>query len=149
MYKRILFSLLLVLLITSVCFSQSRGLGLGLVFGDPTGFNGKAWMSQSGAFQFGVGMPSLSNSSGTAFNAEYIWHSHVIRSQERFPIFYGLGGIIGTGGGHTAIGARGILGIAWWPHNTPIDVFFQMTPTLFFDPSNFEFDFGIGARYFF
>lgn len=150
MIKRILLFSILLVMLGHGALSQSRGLGLGVVLGDPTGFNGKAWLSHSGAFQFGVGMPSLSQSHGTLINAEYIWHAHVIRSHEQFPLFYGIGGVLGSGWGNSAIGARGIFGMAWWPRNSSIDIFFQLTPTLYFSPdSHFEFDGGVGIRYFF
>ena len=48
------------------------------------------------------------------------------------------------------MGARGIFGVAWWPHRSSLDVFLQLVPTLYFKPtSQFEFDFGFGVRYFF
>jgi hypothetical protein len=153
MHKRIFFSVLLIVLFTHVGFSQGHGLGLGLMIGEPTGISVKGWVTNSGAIQLGIGYPSLSSTEGTALSAEYLWHSHVFRSHEYFPLFYGLGGIFGVSGGTDIMGARGVLGIAWWPHRSSLDVFLQLVPTLYFkyfdQTSRFAFDFGFGVRYFF
>jgi hypothetical protein len=150
MLKRILFSLLLFGLFSLNVFAQGHGLGLGLVLGEPTGISCKGWVTNSGAVQLGIGYPSLSHSQGTAISVDYVWHSHVFRSHEYFPLFYGIGGIFGASRGTNIMGARGILGIAWWPHRSDLDVFLQLEPTLYLNPtSQFEFDFGFGVRYFF
>jgi hypothetical protein len=150
MIKRILFFCILMVLLANVSLSQGHGLGLGLMIGEPTGISCKGWVSNSGAIQLGIGYPSLSSSYGTALSAEYLWHAHIFRSHEYFPLYYGLGGIFGVSGGTNLMGARGVLGIAWWPHRSSIDVFLQLVPTIYFEPtSHFEFDFGFGVRYFF
>jgi hypothetical protein len=150
MCSRLLFSLLLILLITSVGISQSRGLGLGLMIGEPTGINCKGWVTPSGAIQVGIGWPSTSHKGGTAIAAEYLWHSHVFHSRESFPLYYGLGAIFSLNNGTNTFGARGAFGIAWWPHGSSFDIFLELNPTLYFQPSStFEFDFGFGVRYFF
>ena len=150
MFKRILLPTLLIMLCTAIGFSQGRGLGLGLTLGEPTGISCKGWVTNSGAIQLGIGYPSLSNSYGTALSVDYLWHSHVFRARENFPLFYGIGGIFGVSGGTNVMGARGFFGIAWWPHHSSLDVFLQLVPTLYFKPvSQFEFDFGFGVRFFF
>ncbi len=150
MIKRILFFSTLIVLLAHISLAQSHGLGLGLMIGEPTGISCKGWVTNSGAIQLDIGYSSLSSTQGTALSAEYVWHSHVFRSHEYFPLFYGLGGIFGVSSGTNIMGARGILGIAWWPHRSSLDVFFQLVPTYYFKPaSQFEFDFGFGVRYFF
>jgi hypothetical protein len=150
MIKRILYFSILVVIIAHTGIAQSHGLGLGLTIGEPTGISCKGWVTNSGAIQLGIGYPSLSSSHGTALSAEYIWHSHIFRSHEYFPLFYGLGGIFGVSGGTNIVGARGVFGIAWWPRRSSLDVFLQIVPTLYLRPATqFEFDFGFGVRYFF
>jgi hypothetical protein len=83
---------------------------------------------------------------------DYLWHAFgAIHSSERFPLYYGIGGRINTGGGYDpSLAVRGVFGIAWLPHNTPIDVFLEVVPSLQLTPSTgFGIDAGIGARYFF
>ena len=146
MLKRILFFSVLVIVIAQIGFAQGHGLGLGVMIGEPTGISCKGWLSHSGAIQLGIGWPSLSQTGGTAVSAEFLWHSHVFRSHEYLPLFYGLGGIFGN----DLMGARGIFGIAWWPRGSSIDIFLQLAPTLYFKPSSrFDLDFGLGIRYFF
>jgi len=148
MIKHFLFFTLLAVLLVNTGLAQGHGLGLGLMIGEPTGISCKGWVS--GAIQLGVGYPSLSSRAGTALSAEYLWHSHIFRSREKFPLFYGLGGIFGVSSGTNIMGARGVLGIAWWPRRSSLDVFLQLVPTIYFEPaSQFEFDFGFGVRYFF
>jgi len=150
MIKHCLFFGLLTVILIDTGFSQGNGLGLGLMIGEPTGISCKGWVTRSGAIQLGIGYPSLSSRWGTALSAEYLWHSHIFRSRESFPLFYGLGGIFGVSSGANLMGARGVLGIAWWPRRSSIDLFLQMAPTIYFEPvSQFEFDFGFGVRYFF
>ncbi len=147
--KGILFFSALVILLFHGGFAQGHGLGFGLTVGEPTGISVKGWVTNSGAIQLGIGYPSLSVTNGTALSADYLWHSHVFRSHEYFPLFYGIGGIFGVSR-TDIVGARGVFGIAWWPHRSSLDVFLQMVPTLYFKPSSqFEFDFGFGVRYFF
>jgi hypothetical protein len=150
MIKQILFFSIFVTLLAHVGLAQGHGLGLGLTIGEPTGISVKGWVTNSGAIQLGIGWPSTSHTGGTAIAAEYLWHAHVFRSRESFPLSYGLGAIFGLSNGANTFGARGAFGIAWWPRGSSIDIFLELNPTLYFQPSStFEFDFGFGARYFF
>ena len=86
------------------------------------------------------------------FHMDYLWHSfNAIRSSERFPLYYGIGGQFNSGAGYDAsFGVRGVFGIAWFPHSTPIDVFIEIVPVFQVTPSaGLGFDAGLGARYFF
>jgi len=49
-----------------------------------------------------------------------------------------------------SVAVRGVFGIAWLPHKTPIDVFLEIVPSLQLTSSTgFGLDAGLGARYFF
>ncbi len=78
MLKRFFLFGVFILLSVQIGFAQSRGLGVGLTGGEPTGLSFKGWITNSGAIQLGVGYPSLSTSHGTAISADYIWHSHIL-----------------------------------------------------------------------
>jgi hypothetical protein len=143
--------------------AQDRGFGLGVIIGEPTGISAKFWTSSVNAFDFGLGWSiggdrigkdngSSDGGSRAHFHMDYLWHAfEAIHSSERFPLYYGIGGRINTGGGYDAsLAVRGVFGIAWLPHNTPIDVFLELVPSLQLTPSTgFGIDAGIGARYFF
>jgi hypothetical protein len=143
--------------------AQERKFGLGLIIGEPTGISAKLWTSSVNAFDFGLGWSiggdRIGNYKGTYdggsrihFHMDYLWHSFdAIHSSERFPLYYGFGGRINSGAGYDAsLAIRGVFGIAWLPHNTPIDVFLELVPSLqLTSTTGFGIDAGIGARYFF
>ncbi len=144
--------------------AQDRAFGLGVIIGEPTGISAKLWTSPANAFAFGLGWSIGGDRIGGKykgyydgrsrihFHMDYLWHSFdAIRSSERFPLFYGIGGRINSGAGYDAsLAIRGVFGIAWLPRNTPIDVFLELVPSLQLTSSTgFGLDAGIGARYFF
>ena len=143
--------------------AQDRPFGLGIIIGEPTGLSAKLWTSADNAFDFGlgwsVGGDRISRFNGTYgggsrvhFHMDYLWHSfHAIHSSERFPLYYGIGGRFNSGGGYnSSVAVRGVLGIAWLPRETPIDVFLEVAPSLQLTPSSgFGIDAGLGARYYF
>jgi hypothetical protein len=143
--------------------AQDRGFGLGVIIGEPTGISAKLWTSSVNAFDFGLGWSIGGDRIGkdegypdggsrVHFHMDYLWHAFdAIHSSERFPLYYGIGGRINAGGGYDAsLAVRGVFGIAWLPHKTPIDVFLELVPSLQLTPSTgFGIDAGIGARYFF
>ena len=150
-------------LVVQVSVAQDRKFGLGIIFGEPTGVSAKLWTSPVNAFDFGlgwsVGGDRIGNYSGNYdggtrvhFHMDYLWHSFdAINSVERFPIYYGVGGRINTGAGYnSSLAIRGVIGIAWMPRDTPIDIFAELAPSLQLTSlSGFGIDAGIGARYFF
>ena len=143
--------------------AQGGNFGLGLIIGEPTGISAKLWTSPVNAFDFGLGWSRGGDwigrndgyyRSGTRvhFHMDYLWHAFdVIRSSDRFPLYYGIGGRINGGSGYTSsIAVRGVFGIAWLPRDTPIDLFFELAPSLQLTSSTgFGIDAGIGGRYFF
>lgn len=143
--------------------AQDRGFGLGVILGEPTGISAKYWTSRVNAFDFGLGWSIGGDRLGSYkgyydrgsrihFHADYLWHAfEAIHSSERFPLYYGIGARINSGAGYDAsVAVRGVFGIAWLPHHTPIDVFFELVPSLQLTSSiGLGLDAGIGARYFF
>jgi hypothetical protein len=151
------------LLSSGMAIAQDRNFGLGVILGEPTGISAKLWVSSINAFDFGlgwsVGGDRISDYNGTYdggsrvhFHMDYLWHwFDAINSSERFPLYTGIGGRINTGAGYKSSAAvRGVLGIAWLPHHTPIDIFLELVPSLEVIPSTgFGIDAGLGARFFF
>ena len=147
-----------------VAHAQDRKFGLGVIIGEPTGISAKLWTSSVNAFDFGLGWSIGGDrivkyrgdyyvgGNRVHFHMDYLWHSFdAIHSSERFPLFYGVGGRVNSGAGYDgSVAIRGVFGIAWLPHNTPIDVFLELAPSLQFAyGTGFGIDAGIGARYFF
>lgn len=152
----------LVLIIAKPISAQDHGFGMGLILGEPTGLSAKLWTSSNNAFDFGLGVGlggdrikykgDYDNSGRVHFHMDYLWHSfNAISSTEKFPLYYGIGGRFNTGGGYDgSLGVRGVFGIAWFPHSTPIDVFFELVPVFQVTPlTGFGIDAGLGIRYFF
>lgn len=152
----------MMLILVKPIAAQDHGFGMGLILGEPTGLSAKLWTSKVNAFDFGLGVSvggdrisykgSYDGGSRVRFHMDYLWHSfNAISSTERFPLYYGIGGRYNSGGGYDAsLGIRGVIGIAWFPHSTPIDVFFELVPVFQLTPSTgFGFDGGVGIRYFF
>lgn len=143
--------------------AQDSGFGLGVIIGEPTGISAKLWTSPVNAFDFGLGWSiggdrigkykgDYDGGSRVHFHMDYLWHAFdAIHSTERFPLYYGVGGRINSGAGYnSSIAVRGVFGIAWLPHNTPIDVFLELVPSLqLTSTTGFAIDAGIGVRYFF
>jgi hypothetical protein len=151
-----------IMISTKPMVAQDRGFGLGIIIGEPTGLSAKLWTSKTTAFDFGLGVSvggdrisysgNYDNGSRVHFHMDYLWHSfNAISSSESFPLYYGLGGRFNSGGGYDgSLGLRGVFGIAWFPHATPIDVFFELVPVLQLTSSlGFGIDAGFGVRFFF
>jgi hypothetical protein len=157
-----LFALCLFLVVQG-SVAQDRGFGLGVIIGEPTGISAKLWTSPVNAFDFGLGWSiggdrignysgSYNGGSRVHFHVDYLWHSfEAIHSSERFPLYYGFGGRVNSGAGYDgSVAVRGVFGIAWLPHHTPIDVFLEVVPSLQLTSSTgFGMEAGIGVRYFF
>jgi len=152
----------LIIIVAKPIAAQDHGFGMGLILGEPTGLSAKLWTSKQNAFDFGLGVSvggdrisykgNYNSGSRIHFHMDYLWHSfNAISSTERFPLYYGIGGRFNTGGDYDgSIGIRGVFGIAWFPHSTPIDVFVELVPVFQLTSSvGFGIDAGLGVRYFF
>lgn len=150
------------IILTKPIAAQDHGFGMGLILGEPTGLSAKLWTSKINAFDFGLGVGLggdrikykgyYKDGGRIHFHMDYLWHSfNAISSTERFPLYYGIGGRFNTRGGYEdSFGIRGVFGIAWFPHNTPIDVFFELVPVFQVTPlTGLGIDAGLGIRYFF
>lgn len=163
MKNNILFSLVIVLLVflAKPISAQDSGFGMGLILGEPTGLSAKLWTSKVNAFDFGLGLSvggdRLNNRGYDGkgrihLHMDYLWHAfNAISSTERFPLYYGLGARFNSGGGYEgSLGVRGVIGIAWLPQATPIDVFLELVPVLQLTNNlGFGIDAGLGIRYYF
>lgn len=153
-------------------YEADRTFGLGLEAGEPSGLNGKYFVSDSGAIDFGVGWiyEHYYYGDGVHLYADYLWHPKVLASTASFelPFYVGLGvrfwdfeycdnRVCGFDG--SALGFRVPLGIALDFNNAPIDIFFQLVPVLDFidgdyydrfgDRMHFGIDGTVGIRFWF
>ena len=153
-------------------YQANKTFGLGLELGEPTGLNGKLFLSDSGALDFGVGWiyRHYYYGDGLHIYADYLWHpvSLVSSAALELPLYLGAGlrfwefhycfqGLCDYGG--SAIGIRVPIGIAFEFNNVPLDIFLQLVPVLDFlegdyydryrDRAHVGVDVSAGIRYWF
>jgi hypothetical protein len=147
---------------------QSNGtFGLGLELGEPSGLNGKLFLSPSNAIDFGVGEVYhnyYNGNGGFHLYGDYLWHPKLLVQTPDFklPIYFGIGGRLwffdyanNGNASATAFGVRVPIGITFDMNNIPLDFFGEFVPTLdfFHNYTNHDIyvdvDFSVGARYWF
>ena len=153
-------------------FQANKTFGLGLELGEPSGLNGKYFLSKAGALDFGIGgiYHHYYFGDGLHIYADYLWHpiSLVSASAFELPLYIGGGlrfwdfhycfqGVCDYGG--SALGIRVPLGIAFDFNNVPLDIFIQVAPVIDFvfgdyydrfrDRAHFGIDLSAGIRYWF
>jgi hypothetical protein len=143
--------------------AQQRSFGLGASIGEPTGINAKSWISQTTAFDLGVGWSiggdriathdiNYEGGSRIHFHFDYLLHVFdAVGSTGQYPIYYGIGARFNSGGGYyNSFAVRFVLGLAWMPRETSIDMFIEFVPSLQFTAGpGFAIDSAIGVRYYF
>ena len=129
-------------------FEANKTFGLGLELGGPSGINGKYFLSDNTALDFGLGYIYGWYYAGDGIHiyADHLWHPVSLTSQPAFelPFYIGVGGRFwdfdygcDRNGrnciyGGSAFGIRVPIGIALDFNNVPLDIFFQLVPTLDF-----------------
>lgn len=146
--KKYLF--VLVILFASVTArSQSSGVGIGLIAGEPTGLSIKVWTGQKTAVDAGAAW-ALIRGGFIRFHADALVHSFTLQVDKgELPLYFGIGGKLVLSD-NLGAGIRIPLGIAYLFESAPIDIFFEVVPTLELLPAtDVGFEGGVGARYFF
>ncbi len=138
------------LIVATTLQAQDRGLGLGIILGEPTGLSGKAWTSSTNAIDAGLAW-SFRGKGFFHVHADYLWHfPDAIRSSERFVPYAGVGGRFGAAKSDGIFGIRIVGGLAFWPRGVPLDVFVEFAPILDLIPATeMRANGGIGARFYF
>ncbi len=152
MKKYFFSSMIIFLLALSPLFSQTRSFGLGFMVGDPSGLNGKYFLSPNNAVEVGLGAGVFGNENSFAMHIDYLYHNNtIIQSSENFTVFYGFGiRVRSKEEAEFGLGMRGIIGVSWVSQTMPIDIFVQIAPVFKLLPSTkFGIDGAIGARYYF
>lgn len=132
--------------------AQDKGFGLGLMVGEPTGISAKYWLDGDNALDFGLAYSFVQKLSAVSLHADYLYHAFdIIKSDYRLPVYYGFGARLRfVDNSDNALGARGVVGVAWLSDNLPIDVFFELVPVFNLIPAtSLNLDIALGARYYF
>jgi hypothetical protein len=155
--------LLLVLLLSGVAVwgrsaeaGVSRGKGLGLILGEPTGLTAKFWKNQDRAIDAGL---AFSFDRFVFLYSDYLFH---FKSISGIRPYAGIGGglLISSGNkngkyfdnrdGSVGIGVRIPLGGEWFIPDAPFGIFAELVPGIGLVPSTYGFfQGGIGARFYF
>jgi len=130
--------------------AQSKGIGLGLIIGEPTGISFKYWTGSTTAFDAALAW-SFIDEGAFHIHGDYIFHNMRLISvpEGTLPFYYGIGARIKTAN-DTKLGVRVPLGLAYLFSNAPVDIFLEVVPILDLTPkTDFSINAAIGARYFF
>ncbi len=151
--KKVILLIILVLVLCQVkSYSQEKGVGLGVIIGQPTGISGKYWLNETNALDFGLAYSFAHDKSAVSLHSDYLFHlPRLIKSELNLPFYYGFGGrIYFNDRNKNTIGARGVAGIMWIPASLPIDTFFEIAPVFnLFPETSLYLDLAIGIRYYF
>lgn len=141
---------------------QAKDLGLGVIIGEPTGITAKKWLDNGNAVDFAAAWSTSGNDS-LQVHADYLFHQGQVPvnadTHGQLPWYWGVGIRVklkeddnnnSRNNNDNLIGIRIPVGLAWYPENTDIEVFGELSPTLDFAPnSDFDLGVGLGARYYF
>ncbi len=142
--------LLFTFFLGTAAFAQDRGLGLGVILGEPSGVSGKSWLSNKTALAGAVAW-SLEGEEALHVHLDHLFHDFNSMPVEEgtLALYYGFGGRIKFADKGT-VSVRIPLGMNYWFENAPIDFFLEIVPMLDLIPNTeFNFNGGIGVRYFF
>ncbi|WP_233505466.1 hypothetical protein [Rhodohalobacter sp. SW132] len=125
-------------------------VGIGIMFGEPTGLSVKAWTSSRTALNIGAAWSLSGRNEAIHLHADYLFHSwfgDVNRGQLGF--YYGIGARAIFAGDPTA-GVRIPLGLNYVFENSPFDLFVEAVPILDLTPdTEFAGNGAFGIRYYF
>lgn len=152
--KKPLFACAVVSLVLSgTAYGQEPGqFGLGLIVGEPTGIDGKLFLSRENAIEGAVAW-SLSGADDLHLQVDYLYHRYSLIkvNKGQLPLFFGIGGrVIFREKRDDRIGIRIPVGLAYHFENAPFDVFGELVPLLDFAPdTDFDLEGAVGGRFYF
>ncbi|MEW6055217.1 MAG: hypothetical protein AB1540_01270 [Bdellovibrionota bacterium] len=143
--------------------AKSQDLGLGVMFGEPSGITLKSWNSPTTAFDLAL---SYSFFGFFEILGDYLWHFPRVFKSDQFIPYLGAGGVLFFDTSEprssnnrffrsdtrrsVGFGVRVPVGIEFLPQKVPLGVFAEIAPGVGLAPSTFTFlDGSIGARYYF
>ena len=130
--------------------------GLGLAVGAPTGVAGKLWLGDWSAFQFSAG-GDVGVFQDLAVTADYVLQFRPFDTGEpdvSVPLHIGAG--VNLGGnfwenitGMWFVGPRAVLGMSVMMKDLPLDIFFEVAPTVYLiEKPGWSIDGQIGIRHY-
>ncbi len=130
--------------------AQNSGLGLGVIFGEPTGLSAKIWTSERTALDAAVAW-SFVDTGWLHIHSDFLIHNFdlISVSEGSLPVYFGVGAYLGLAS-DLGLGARIPVGIAYHFEGAPVEIFAELVPGLALLPEiRFYMGGGIGVRYYF
>ncbi|MGL1936932.1 MAG: hypothetical protein OCD01_18030 [Fibrobacterales bacterium] len=140
--------LLLMVATLSAQDTASKNIGVGVIFGEPTGISVRYWGSANHAYDGAVSWSFTKNV--VIVQVDYAMKMTELKLPTfNLPIFVGPGVAVGFKE-NPWVNARVKCGVAYQFPQHPIDVFAELVPALELIPDvGFDLMGGIGVRYFF
>ncbi len=142
---------ILFLTLSFIAQADQEKLGLGVMFGNPTGLNGKYWLNDDHAVDGAFGL-SIGEHTEGSLHGDYLLHKKgvlVFNEVHPLDLYYGVGGRMEFAD-TIQLGLRVPVGIAHMFDNQRADLFGEIAPILDFVGTNgLEISLGVGARYYF
>lgn len=126
-------------------------IGLGVVFGEPTGLSGKLWTTERTAFDLGVAW-SFQDSGHFNLHVDYLFHnfSYFDVDKGSLPFYLGIGGRVRFHDGDDRFGVRFVVGIEYFFEDWPMAMFVEIVPILDLAPeTDGDVNGGLGIRFYF
>ncbi|MDD3641990.1 MAG: hypothetical protein PHQ19_00780 [Candidatus Krumholzibacteria bacterium] len=131
-------------------------VGLGVIFGEPTGLSGKVWTTERTAFDFGVAW-SFQGDGHFHLHADYLFHNFSYFDVDRgsLPFYLGIGGRVrfhddDHGDDDSRFGVRFVVGLEYFFEDWPMAVFVEVVPILDLAPeTEGDVNGGLGLRFYF
>ncbi len=150
MKRAILTVVMFGILFCGTALAQSRGFGLGIILGEPTGISFKHWTGNNSALD-GAAAWAFGRENAFQLHLDVIFHKFRLIKAERhvIPFYYGIG--FRYKDEHTdRIGIRFPIGIMYLFDDVPVDIFLEIVPIFDLAPkTELSLNGGIGARYYF
>lgn len=128
-------------------------VGLGAVFGEPTGVSFNYWSSRTMSFDAAAAWSFVGGGS-FQFHADVLFHNFDLFKVEkgRMALYYGFGGRFKSedSNGDAVFSLRLPIGISYEFENSPFELFFEVAPMLNLAPeTKGDIGGGMGFRYYF
>jgi hypothetical protein len=137
--------------LAGLSFGQSKhNIGLGIMFGEPTGLSFKMWNRQTVAFDAGAAW-SFVGGKFFQLHGDLLFHNFSLFRVEtgRMALYYGFGGRIKFADS-TTVSLRVPIGISYEFERTPAELFLEVVPMIDLIPATeVNMAGAIGFRYYF
>ena len=152
MGKMIITAALLCTVLSGNALAEGGSFGLGVIVGEPTGIDGKWFMSKTTALE-GAAAWSMSGDNEFQLQLDYKFHNYslITVKEGELPVYFGIGGRIAfRDNADDNLGIRIPVGLSYLFANAPLDVFGEIVPVMELTPdTDFDLEGAIGIRYFF